>query len=119
MRALRRTLAFVVAFTGLSLGFASALNEPPPPQYAPLELINAGHQFFGTVSRELANVMEKAVSFWGQPIGYVLGQEGGGAFVAGCATARARSTPRMPATCVCSGRARASVGILAAKARAR
>ena len=83
MRALMRTLALVVTLTALSLGFASAQNEPPPPQYAPLELINAGHQFFGTVSRELANVIEKAVSNWGQPNGYVLGQEGGGAFVAG------------------------------------
>ena len=42
-----------------------------------------GHQFFGTVSRGLAQVIEAAVSRWGQPNGYVLGQEGGGAFVVG------------------------------------
>ena len=84
MRALLRTIVFVVAFAGLGSGFASAQNSPPPPQqYSPLELINAGHQFFGTVSRGLASVIEKAVSNWGQPNGYVLGQEGGGAFVAG------------------------------------
>jgi hypothetical protein len=83
MRALMRTLAFIVALTGLSLGFAWAQEGPPPPQYAPLELVNAGHQFFGTVSRGLASVIEKAISNWGQPNGYILGQEGGGAFVAG------------------------------------
>src|SRR5216684_2655391 len=31
----------------------------------------------------LATVIEKAVSRWGLPNGYVLGQEGGGAFVGG------------------------------------
>ena len=29
------------------------------------------------------SVVEKAVSQWGQPNGYILGQEGGGAFVGG------------------------------------
>lgn len=47
------------------------------------ELVGAGHKFFGTVSRGLATVIEKATSQWGQPNGYILGQEGGGAFVAG------------------------------------
>jgi hypothetical protein len=85
MRALLRTIAFVIVITGLGLSSAPAQTPPPPPppQYAPLELINAGHQFFGTVSRGLASVIEKAISNWGQPNGYVLGQEGGGAFVAG------------------------------------
>jgi hypothetical protein len=42
-----------------------------------------GHRFFGNVSRGLAQVIEKAVSQWGLPNGYVLGEEAGGAFVAG------------------------------------
>jgi hypothetical protein len=60
-----------------------------PPQrhrsskYQTGELVREGHRFFGTVSRELATVIEKAVSRWGQPNGYILGQEGGGAFVVG------------------------------------
>jgi hypothetical protein len=45
--------------------------------------VNAGHQFFGTVSQGLASVIERAISNWGQPNGYVLGQEAGGAIVAG------------------------------------
>jgi hypothetical protein len=58
---------------------------PPPPQqnYAPEELVTAGHRFFGTVSRGLASVIERAVSEWGQPNGYVLGEEAGGAFIGG------------------------------------
>jgi hypothetical protein len=46
-------------------------------------LVDAGHRFFGGVSRELAQIIERAVSQWGLPNGYVLGQEAGGAFVAG------------------------------------
>src|SRR5208282_1395049 len=59
--------------------------QPPPAasQFAPNELIDAGHQFFGGVSRGLAMIVEKAVSQWGQPNGYILGEEAGGAFVGG------------------------------------
>jgi hypothetical protein len=64
--------------------------QPPPPQrqpgpnaYGPDELTNAGHRFFGNVSRGLASVIERAVSQWGLPNGYILGEEGSGAFVAG------------------------------------
>ena len=61
---------------------------PPKAQagrdtYAPEELVGAGHRFFGNVSRGLASVIERAVSQWGLPNGYILGEEGSGAFVAG------------------------------------
>jgi hypothetical protein len=54
-----------------------------PNTFGPDELVGAGHRFFGNVSRGLASVIEKAVSQWGLPNGYVLGEEGSGAFVAG------------------------------------
>jgi hypothetical protein len=57
--------------------------EAGPPTFAPGELVAAGHRFFGGVSRGLATIIEKAVSQWGLPNGYVLGQEGGGAVVVG------------------------------------
>jgi hypothetical protein len=57
--------------------------QPGPNTYGPDELVGAGHRFFGNVSRGLASVIEKAVSQWGLPNGYVLGEEGSGAFVAG------------------------------------
>jgi hypothetical protein len=64
----------------------TALQSQPPPQsggFSVDELVGAGHKFFGSVSRGLATVIEKATSQWGQPNGYILGQEGGGAFIAG------------------------------------
>src|SRR5579872_6134555 len=58
-------------------------RQPGPNYYGPDELVNAGHKFFGNVSRGLASVIERAVSQWGLPNGYILGEEGSGAFVAG------------------------------------
>jgi len=76
-----RTIALVLILIGL--GKPLAAQEPPPSSYPPNELVGAGHRFFGEVSRGLAQIIEKAVSNWGQPNGYILGQEAGGAFVAG------------------------------------
>lgn len=47
------------------------------------EIVTEGHSFFGSVSRELGTLVERAFRQWGQPNGYILGQEGSGAFVAG------------------------------------
>jgi hypothetical protein len=64
---------------------APALPPQPPAtnRFSPDEVIEAGHHFFGGVSRGLATIVEKAVSKWGQPNGYILGEEAGGAFVGG------------------------------------
>ena len=66
---------------------AAVPGPPPPPRdsnhFSPDELIEAGHHFFGGVSRGLAMVMQKAFSQWGEPNGYILGEEAGGAFVGG------------------------------------
>ncbi|MFG1398779.1 DUF1134 domain-containing protein [Roseixanthobacter pseudopolyaromaticivorans] len=56
-------------------------SQPAP--YSTNELVSKGHSFFGSVSRGLALSIEKAIGQWGQPNGYILGQEGGGAFVGG------------------------------------
>lgn len=90
MCAVSRRLVFVVLVALACLALAGprpALAQPAPgnsPQtFAPGELVSAGHQFFGTVSRGLASVIENAVGQWGQPNGYVLGEEAGGAFFGG------------------------------------
>lgn len=54
-----------------------------PETFRPEELVESGHRFFGTVSRGLALTVEEAGRRWGEPNGYILGQEGSGAFVAG------------------------------------
>jgi hypothetical protein len=66
-------------------GPPSEPSSPPPTtnQYSSNEIIDTGHQFFGSVSRGLAEVVEKAVSKWGLPNGYILGEEAGGAFIGG------------------------------------
>lgn len=58
-------------------------RAPGPTTYGPDELVGAGHKFFGNVSRGLASIIERAVSQWGLPNGYVLGEEGSGALVGG------------------------------------
>ena len=84
-----RMSSFALALTllaGLWSGAASAqYREPRDPggTFSPDELVGAGHQFFGTVSRGLALTVQEAVRRWGEPNGYVLGQEGSGAFFAG------------------------------------
>ena len=60
-----------------------AYQPAPNDRFQPGELVEAGHRFFGGVSRGLATVIEKAVSQWGLPNGYVLGEEAGGAFFGG------------------------------------
>jgi hypothetical protein len=83
MRTVLRTIAIAVALLGFGLGPLAAQEPGREQKYSPNELVNAGHQFFGTISQGLATVIEKAISTWGQPNGYVLGQEAGGALVAG------------------------------------
>ena len=52
-------------------------------QYTAQEIVDAGHKFFGSTSGGLAKVVENAFSKYGLPNGYILGQEGSGAIVAG------------------------------------
>ncbi|GBD47765.1 DUF1134 domain-containing protein [Methylopila sp. Yamaguchi] len=47
------------------------------------EIVEKGHGFFGSMSRGLAGIVEKATSQWGEPNGYILGEEAAGAFVGG------------------------------------
>ena len=92
MRATLRLAVMALFLIGLGPEFADAQNQPPPPPasapqrsdtYTPDEVVGAGSRFFGEVSSGLAKVIETAFSRWGQPNGYVLGQEAGGAFIGG------------------------------------
>jgi hypothetical protein len=51
--------------------------------YSQNEIIDAGHRVFGSVSRGLASAVEYAFQQAGRPNGYILGQDAGGAFIAG------------------------------------
>jgi hypothetical protein len=103
MQTTMRTTLLVLALVPWGTESALAQEYPPPAsgpppasspplasnppsqsgQYSSNEVIDAGHRFFGTISHGLAEIVEKAGSQWGLPNGYVLGQEAGGAWVAG------------------------------------
>ena len=51
--------------------------------YTSDEVLDAGHTFFGGVSQDLAKAIEHVFSNYGQPNGYILGEEGSGAIVVG------------------------------------
>jgi hypothetical protein len=85
MRVALRVFALIVLASSPRPALAQPAPPPDPqrPSYTPGELVNAGHRFFGGVSGGLASVIEHAVSKWGLPNGYVLGEEAGGAFFGG------------------------------------
>jgi hypothetical protein len=64
-------------------GVVPSQSAPTANQYSSNEIIDAGHHFFGSVSHGIAMVVEKAVSKWGLPNGYILGEEASGAFIGG------------------------------------
>jgi hypothetical protein len=73
---------------------SEAANDPAYPGYGPdprhdegayssREILDTGHSFFGSISKGLAGAVEYTFQKLGRPNGYILGQEAGGAFVAG------------------------------------
>lgn len=83
--ALTRFLTALVAVTAAAWltvqpARAQAQNDS---QYSAQEIVDAGHSFFGSTSGGLAKVVENAFQKYGLPNGYILGQEGSGAFIAG------------------------------------
>lgn len=80
----------------LALGLTLILGLAPLPAFAQNrqqsadpntfttnELVNSGHQFFGSVSRGLAMAVQDVTKRWGHPNAYILGQEAAGAFIGG------------------------------------
>jgi hypothetical protein len=62
---------------------AAEYDRPPAGAYSSNEILDAGHNFFGKISGGLAKVVEHGFSRYGYPTGYILGEEAGGAIVAG------------------------------------
>ena len=67
------------------LARAASADAPPdaPQTFTVDEIVDDGHQFFGSLSRGLAEVVQEAGRRWGLPNAYVLGQEASAAFVGG------------------------------------
>jgi hypothetical protein len=80
----RREILAGGAFAALgSFSMTDAALADAPPSFSNNEVVDSGHRFFGAVSRGLAEAVEEAGRRWGQPNGYVLGQEASAAFVGG------------------------------------
>ena len=75
-----RIFAMMLALAGLICLTTTASRAQ---QYSAQEIIDSGHRFFGATSGGLASVVEKIFESYGLPNGYVLGEEGSGAFVGG------------------------------------
>lgn len=88
---LLRIAALALALTAVSGAALAQQNSrrssPAADQqggsFSPRELVDSGHRFFGNVSRGLALTLEEATRRWGEPNGYILGQEASGAIVGG------------------------------------
>ncbi len=81
-------LAAFVALTAATLVLTPSLSQAQQQgslsdTFSGDELVDTGHQFFGSVAQGLASLVERAVSQFGLPNAYILGEEAGGAIFAG------------------------------------
>ena len=58
-------------------------TEHKGPTYTSKEIVSRGHQFFGSATKGLAQAVEHVFAEAGRPRGYIIGEEGAGAFVGG------------------------------------
>lgn len=79
-RAFTRFFAAMFVLAGV-LAFSTSASRAQ--EYTAQEILDSGHRFFGSTSGGLASVVEKIFASYGLPNGYVLGEEGSGAFVGG------------------------------------
>ena len=89
MRSLAPFALAIALAAGLPVSEAAAqtqrvvVNEQGPSKFSAEELVDNGHRFFGSVSRGLAFTVQEASRRWGEPNGYILGQEVSGAVFGG------------------------------------
>jgi len=78
---------------------AETLPRPAPvpaeQTYSTTEIQQAGRGLFGSISASLASVIRYAFDTYGEPNGYILGTEGGGALLAGLSYGRGRLHTKM------------------------
>jgi hypothetical protein len=79
---MKRLFRLALALAGLAAIAASPVAADDNT-YSSNELIEQGHKVFGDVSQGLASIVERAVSSYGLPNGYIIGQEGSGAIIGG------------------------------------
>ena len=79
-----KRLLIVIAFALTPLLVSPALAQGSlSDTYSGEELVETGGEFFGSVAQGLASLVERAISQFGLPNAYILGEEAGGALFAG------------------------------------
>lgn len=86
-------MVFIILATFLGLSAATLVLAPTlshaqsngslSDTFSGDELVDRGHEFFGSVAQGLASLVERSVSQFGLPNAYILGEEAGGAIFAG------------------------------------
>ncbi len=80
----KRLLLLLAILTGLALPAGTAHAQGSlSDSFSGEDLVENGKQFFGSASQGLASLVERAVSQFGLPNGYILGEDAGGALFAG------------------------------------
>ncbi|HEY7749316.1 MAG TPA: DUF1134 domain-containing protein [Aestuariivirgaceae bacterium] len=74
----------MVLSDALPSGAVTASTSPEQSEtYTSQEIVDKGHRVFGRATKEVAGVVEYAFRRHGEPNGYIIGEEGSGAFVGG------------------------------------
>ena len=82
--AFKSVLALCLLFAaGLTAASAQQTQPAGSEHYTMQEMVDQGHQYFGSTTDGLARVVEQAFQRYGLPNGYILGEEASGAFVGG------------------------------------
>ncbi|MCL7996743.1 EipA family protein [Brucella sp. 21LCYQ03] len=76
-------LAFIAAFLISIIAVPHNALAQSSNSYTAEEVVQSGHRFFGSTSGGIASAVEKAFQSFGLPNGYILGEEGSGAFIGG------------------------------------
>lgn len=74
-------LAMILTFVSPLL--AHAQQAPSNDTFSSQEVVDSGHVFFGNLAQGMASMIEGLTSQYGQPNGYILGEEASGAFFGG------------------------------------
>lgn len=81
---LKRLAILIALLTAIAAPVPAAFAQGSlSDSYSGEELVDSGKQFFGSASQGLASLVERAVSQFGLPNGYILGEDAGGALFAG------------------------------------
>jgi hypothetical protein len=76
-------LLLAMALTFISPLFAQAQQTSGNDTFSSQEVVDSGHVFFGNLAQGMASVVESLTAQYGQPNGYILGEEASAAFFGG------------------------------------